>query len=148
LPAIKAALVSLAKPSPNPVVDQQADADADAPLELVSWSYHFQQGHYSFEHKHCFSYVLKNRSNKSIKLVEGTLRFTDLPGEQLILLRVMPDVHYPANTSTSATGIWDYNQFDGEQARLTSMNHDDIKATLIIQKVLFLDGTVWTANGS
>jgi hypothetical protein len=68
----------------------------DSPLELVSWKYQFKPGQYAYESRHLFSYVLKNRSGKPIKLVDGTLLFTDLLGEKLIAIKLNPDVKYPA----------------------------------------------------
>jgi hypothetical protein len=51
-----------------------------SPLELVSWQYQFKAGPYEILNEHHFTYVLKNHTEKAIKLVQGGITFTDLLG--------------------------------------------------------------------
>lgn len=78
----QANMATQATPTPQP----------DSPLELVSWKYQFLLGQYQYESQHLFTYVLKNRSDKPIKLIDGTLFFTDLLGEKLIAIQLTRDV--------------------------------------------------------
>lgn len=116
----------------------------NAPLELVSWQYHFSQGKYEYQNRHVFSYVLKNRTEKAIKLVEGTIVFSDLLGEKLIGIRLIPDVVVPAENTDWCQGEWEVNKFQPNEQRLGSLKHDDVKGTLTVQKVVFDDNTVWS----
>jgi hypothetical protein len=118
----------------------------NAPLELVSWQYQFKPGQYNYERRHLFSYILKNRSDKPIKLVEGTLVFTDLLGEKLMAIRLIPDLKCSTGGTASTSGEWEVNQFEPDQQRLAILSHDDIKATLTVQKVVFSDNTMWSAD--
>jgi hypothetical protein len=45
------------------------------------------------------------------------------------------------------SGVWDANSWDPAQMRLPGMNHEDVKAELTIDKVVFDDNTIWSANG-
>jgi len=129
-----------ATPMPSP--------QADSPLELVSWEYKFKAGQYSYENRHLFTYVLKNLSDKPIKLVDGTLLFTDLLGEKLISIKLDRDTKYPAGKTASSDGAWNVNTFDpsGGEARMATMIHDDVKATLVIRNVVFGDNSTWSAK--
>jgi hypothetical protein len=126
-----------AEPTPTP--------QTDSPLELVSWKYEFKDGRYNYEKRHLFSYILKNRSEKPIKLVEGTIVFTDLLGEKLMAIRLIPDVKCPAGGTAPTGGEWQVNEFEPNQQRLAILSHDDVKAALTVQKVVFSDNTVWSA---
>ena len=137
---LKGSLQTDATPAPKPT------PQIDAPLELVSWQYHYSPGKYEYQNRHVFSYVLKNRMERAIKLVEGTIVFTDLLGEKLMAIRLVPDVVVPAGNTDWCQGEWEVNQFEPNQQRLASLKHDDVKATLTIQKVVFSDNTVWSAD--
>jgi hypothetical protein len=135
---LKGSLQADATPEPTP--------QTNAPLELVSWQYHYSPGKYEYQNRHVFSYVLKNRMEKAIKLVEGTIVFTDLLGEKLMAIRLIPDVVVPAENTDWCQGDWEVNQFEPNQQRMASLKHDDVKATLTIQKVVFSDNTIWSAG--
>jgi hypothetical protein len=125
---LKGSLQTETTPVPTPT------PQANAPLELVSWQYHYSPGKYEYQNRHVFSYVLKNRTEKAIKLVEGTIVFSDLLGEKLIGIRLIPDVVVPAENTDWCQGEWGVNQFQPGEQRLSSLKHDDVKATLTIQK--------------
>jgi hypothetical protein len=132
-----------ATPQPTPA------AQADAPLELVKWSYEFKRGEYEFQNRHHFDYTLNNRTNKAIKLVEGGITFTDLLGEKLVAIRLDKDHKYLPGLPSSVDGEWKVNQFrESSELRMMDIAHDDVKVTLLIDKVVFSDNTVWSANDS
>jgi hypothetical protein len=137
---LKRSLQADTTPAPTP------SPQTNAPLELVNWQYQYRPGKYEYQNRHVFSYVLKNRMEKAIKLVEGTIVFTDLLGEKLMAIRLIPDVVVPAGNTDWCQGDWEVNQFEPNQQRLASLKHDDIKATLTIQKMVFSDNTIWSAD--
>jgi hypothetical protein len=139
---LKGSLQADTTPAPTPT------PQTNAPLELVNWQYHYSPGKYEYQNRHVFSYVLKNRMEKAIKLVEGTIVFTDLLGEKLLAIRLIPDVVVPAGNTDWCQGEWEVNQFEPNQQRLASLKHDDVKATLTIQKIVFSDNTVWSSDNS
>ena len=127
-----------ATPAPTP--------QSDSPLELVSWEYRFKEGQQSYENRHVFTYVLKNVSEKPIKLVHGTLLFTDLLGEKIVAVKLNPDVEYPQGQTASTSGEWEVSTLNPGERRMATMSHNDIKATLLIQGVAFDDDSTWTAG--
>jgi hypothetical protein len=127
-----------ATPAPTPQIN--------APLELVRWWYQLDRGQYEFQTKHEFTYVLKNRTAKAIKMVQGYITFSDPLGQKLMSIRLEEDKLYPSGDEASVTGNWDFNQFQSGEMRMSTVKHDDVKATLVIEKLLFTDGTTWSAN--
>lgn len=143
IPGVAMALKLAGSAHANTAAEPTPTPQSDSPLELVSWKYQFLVGQYQYQYEHLFTYVLKNRSDKPIKLVDGTLLFTDLLGEKLIAIQITRDVKYPAGGSTPTSGSWPVNQFEPGEARINKLKHDDIKATLVIRKVVFDDNSVW-----
>jgi hypothetical protein len=121
---------------------------SNSPLELVSWQYQFKPGQYAILNEHLFSYVLRNRSEKAIKLIAGGLTFSDLLGERLIAIKLLPDIKCAAGGTASSSGSWQAGMDDASASRLRTLSHDDIKATLTIQKVVFSDNTIWSSDNS
>lgn len=119
----------------------------NAPLEVVDWSYSFRNSQYDFEKAHLISYTLKNRTDKAIKLVQGSIVFRDLLDEKILQIRLLPDVLYPPKGSKDAKGAWKVNMFDTEQERMQTARHDDIKPELVIDKAVFEDNSIWSAEG-
>jgi hypothetical protein len=127
-----------ATPAPTP--------QPDSPLQLVSWEYRFKEGQQSYQSRHVFTYVLKNVSQKPIKLIHGTLLFTDLLGEKIISIKLNPDVEYPPGQAASSSGEWEVSSLNLGEGRMATMNHNDINATLLIQGVAFDDNSTWTTG--
>jgi hypothetical protein len=119
---------------------------SNSPLELVSWQYQFKPGQYAILNEHHFSYLLRNQSEKAIKLVEGVITFTDLLGEKLKAIRLLPDIKCAAGGTASSSGSWQASMGEASEERLRILSHDDIKATLTIQKVVFSDNTIWSSD--
>jgi len=135
---LREAVNALPSPSPTP--------QADAPLEITQWGYKFQDAKYDFDKRHLIHYTLKNRTQRAIKLVDGSLIFRDLLGEKMLTIRLEQDAFYPAGGSYETEGAWDVNPIEPEQMRLQRMDHDDIKPELVIRRVVFDDNTVWSAT--
>jgi hypothetical protein len=127
-----------ASPAPTP--------QDDAPLQLEDWSYQFKRGQYEFQSRHVFTYSLKNRTEKSIKLVDGGIVFRDRLGERIMSIKLLQDIRYPSGESQSATGGWSVNTFDASEQRIQAMSHDDVLPELHINKVVFDDNSIWSVE--
>lgn len=123
------------RPSPTPPLQ------TNSPLELVSWEAHLQRGQYSDYH-YRITLTVKNNSEKEIKLIDATVQFSDLLGAQIYGIKVTPDRHIQAGKTVTDTGEYRVNQFVPEQARLAQMKKEDVKATLVVSKLVFADNTV------
>lgn len=146
IPAVALALKLRGSAEQNTAATPTPSPQTDSPLELVSWQYQFKAGQYSYESRHLFTYVLKNLSDKPIKLVDGSLVFTDLLGEKLIAINLDRDVKYPAGKTSSTSGAWGFNTFNSGEGRMATMSHDDVKAMLVIRNVVFGDNSTWSAK--
>jgi hypothetical protein len=132
----KTSPLSLAKPPPA-----ASPAAEKAPLELVSWDYSLHQGEYS-QNYYAITLALKNNAPKDIKLIDASVLFSDLLGNQVYGIKVSPDHLIPAGKVISDKGQYSVNQFIAEQARMAQMKKEDIKATLIVRKLVFADNSV------
>jgi hypothetical protein len=113
---------------------------------LESWSYQFKRGQYEVQNRHVFTYSLKNRAGKGIKLVDGGVVFRDRLGEKIMSIKLLQDIRYPSRKSQSATGGSSTNAFDSSEQRIQTMNHDDVLPELEINKVVFEDNTIWSTE--
>jgi hypothetical protein len=111
------------------------------------WSYEFDDAQYDYEKKHVFTYALKNQTQKDIKLVDASIVFSDRLGNELMTIKVLPDVVYPPGTPVSTKGAWPTNSWKPEESRLRIMNREDVIPTLVVHRVVFADNTIWSAGG-
>jgi len=146
IPVVAFALKIRGSTEQNAATTPATTPQSGSPLELVGWDYRFKEGQQSYENRHVFNYVLKNVAAKPIKLIHGTLLFTDLLGEKIVAIKLNPDVEYPAGQTVSTSGEWDVSPLNPSERRMATMNHNDIKATLLVQGVAFDDNTTWTAG--
>ena len=112
-----------------------------SPLELVAWDAHLVRGEDSYN-KYEISLTLKNNSEKDMKFINATVRFADLLGSRIYDIKINPDHLIPAGQSITDTGQYSINQLIPEQARLAQMKKEEVKATLVVLKVVFTDNSI------
>ena len=112
-----------------------------SPLELVAWDTHLVRGEDSYD-KYDISLTLKNNSDKDIKFIDATVQFADLLRSHIYDIKVNPDHLIPAGQSITDTGQYPINQLMPEQARLGQMKKEDVKATLVVSKLVFTDNSI------
>jgi len=112
-----------------------------SPLELAAWDARLVRGEDSY-YKYEISLTLKNNSDKDIKFIDATVQFADLPGSHIYDIKINPDHLLPAGQSITATGQYPINQLMPEQARLAQMKKEDVKATLVVSKLVFTDNSI------
>jgi hypothetical protein len=112
-----------------------------SPLELVAWDGHLVRGEDSY-YKYNISLTLKNNSDKDIRFIDATVQFADLLGSHIYDIKVNPDHLIPAGQSITDTGQYPINQLMPEQARLGQMKKEDVKATLVVSKLVFTDNSI------
>lgn len=111
-----------------------------SPLVLGTWDYRFVRGQFSPEYQITLS--LTNTGTKEIKLIDGTIQFSDLLGNHLYGIRITPDQRIAAGKTSTDKGSYSINQFITEQTRMASMKKEDVQATLIVRKLVFADNTI------
>jgi hypothetical protein len=134
-------------PRPQPQSLSVSTACEDGPLELVSTSRNSSKagadvGAPGSEIE--ISYTIKNTSSKAIKLTHAAIEFRDLLDAPLYKIAVEEDKMYPANQTTSSTGTYRTAWGDTRgTVRLLSLSPADIKAVLVVDAVMFEDGSAW-----
>jgi len=113
---------------------------AKSPLELVAWDARLVRGEDSY-YKYEISLTLKNNSDKDVKFIDATVQFADLLGSHMYDVKVNPDHLVTAGQSITDTGQYPINQLMPEQARLGQMKKEDVKATLVVSKIVFTDNS-------
>src|SRR5262245_11621862 len=112
-----------------------------SPLELVAWDAHLVRGEDSYD-RYEISLTIKNNSDKDIKFMDATVQFADLRGSRMYDIKINPDHLVPAGQSVTDIGRYPINQLMPEEARLAQIKKDDVKATLIVSKVVFTDNSI------
>ncbi len=69
-----------------------APAPVSTRLSVTKWSAAFHPAEYRFEEYWRLAYTVKNDYEKTVKLIDGTLEFSDLFGEEIYGVRLVPDV--------------------------------------------------------
>lgn len=115
-------------------------SEGNSPLQLVSWDYRLVSGRYSDEYE--ITLNLKNNGQKEIKLIEGSLAFSDLLGASLYRIQVDPDQRIGVGKIVMNKGRYDINQFISQQSRMAQMKKEDVQAVLVIRKLVFTDNTI------
>jgi hypothetical protein len=134
-------------PTPHPKSLSVSTASEDGPLELVSTSRNASKagsdaGAPGSEIE--ISYTIKNTTSKAIKLTHAAIEFRDLLDAPLYKIAVEEDKLYPANETTSLTGTYRTAWGDTRgTVRLLSLSPADIKAVLVVDAVMFEDGSAW-----
>jgi hypothetical protein len=135
-----------AAPTPQPQSVAVSTENADGPLELVSIFRESLKAGTDVSASGSgieISYNIKNTTPKAIKLTHAAIEFRDLLDAPLLKIAVEEDKLYPANETTYLTGtyrvVWDTRG----GGRLLSLSPADIKAVLIVDAVMFEDGSAW-----
>jgi hypothetical protein len=145
IPAIALALKLKSNPLATESASPQSTPQKDVPIELVDWSY--QAGVTSFDQPYYkITLKLRNKTENRIKLIDGTIRFADLLDQNLFAIRIPPDLKYAPGATVTDAGDYQANKFIPEQLRMRKMDKSDVKAVLIVRKVVFDDKTVWNTD--
>ena len=109
-------------------------------IDLVTWDSHMRKGDFSNFYR--ITYVLKNNYEKPIKVIDGSLQFTDLLGEVIYTIRLTKDAYIGPGKQVSSTGDYGINQFLPGQDRMGGMPKTDIIPKIVVRSVVFGDNTI------
>ena len=127
--------------SPSNTASPTPALTTKSPLELAAWDARLVRAEDSY-YKYEISLTLKNNSDKDIKFIDAAVQFADLLGSHIYDIKVNPDHLITAGQSITDTGQYPINQLMPEQARLGQMKKEDVKAKLIVSKVVFADNSI------
>jgi hypothetical protein len=86
----------------------------------------------------------KNLSDKDIRAFDGSIIFTDLLDNKILVSGVAINEVVKAGAALKWAGAIKYNQFIDDQQRLRNEAQENLKIVFVTKKVLFADGTVKT----
>ncbi|GEM_PF-1153706 len=132
-------------PSSTPVVPTPPTASgavvmAPQQLTLVTWSFRYVP--IKFDTYYALDVELHNGFTKKITEVEARIDFRDLLGELLYSITVTSNLDLPAGQTMTDQGNRRNKRLLGRGHQLVGLEMKDLKAELIVSKLVFDDGTV------
>jgi len=134
---------SPAAPSPVlsiPLTASGPEVPASQQLTLVTWSFRYVP--IKFNTYYALDVELHNGFTKKITEVEARIDFRDLLGELLYSITITPNLDLPAGQTMTDQGNRRNKRLLGRGHQLVGMEMKDLKAELIVSKLVFDDGTV------
>lgn len=112
-------------------------------LILKSWSFRAQQ--VKFETYYALDIELLNNFDKPIKEIDARVSFKNLLGGHLYSITLNPDSNIPAGgTILDQGGIRDNSRLISNWHQLRKINPQDVKAELVVRKIVFADNSVFS----
>ena len=122
------------------------DATGDDYFELVSWSVSERK----YDDYGTFLRIkvdYKNKSDKEISIVDGSIVINDKLGEHIVQLAIENDLNLQPNQVFSQEVTWDPSlQWSGDGSRLLTIQEKFLDISFDIKKILFEDGTIKQFN--
>lgn len=88
-----------------------------------------------------YGFAIENKSDKPIRAIKGTLRFTDLFDDEISSIRFTYDDPVGAGEIAKWNAQTDYNQFDSDDSKLKNKDLEDLKVVWEPIKIIFEDGS-------
>ncbi len=109
-------------------------------LLLKSWSLRPQP--VKFETYYALDIELLNNFDKAIKELDARVNFKNLLGGHLYSINLSPDSNIPAGGSLLDQGGRDNSRLLSHWHQMTKTNPQDVKAELVVRKIVFSDNSV------
>lgn len=87
------------------------------------------------------SLLLRNKLKKDIKAFSGTVKFADQFGDTIQSVKLKCEDWIPVDGTATWTGSVSYNQFMDADRKLRAAKAKDLKTTLVVHKVIYVDGS-------
>ena len=88
-----------------------------------------------------YGFAIENKSDKPIRAIKGTLRFTDLFDDEISSIRFTYDDPVGVGEVAKWNAQTDYNQFDSDDSKLKNKDLEDLKVVWEPIKIIFEDGS-------
>lgn len=130
-------------PLPQPTSPATSDETAGAvQLTLTHWT--FRPVMIKFDTYYALDVELHNDFNKSIKEVEARVNFRDLRGDLFYSITISPSLEIPGGGGVTDEGNRRNKRLLGRGHQMVTMKIENIKAELVVEKVVFDDGSILT----
>ncbi len=111
-------------------------------LTLTHWT--FRPVMIKFDTYYALDVELHNDFNKAIKEVEARVNFRDLRGDLFYSITISPNLEISAGGGMTDEGNRRNKRLLGRGHQMVTMKIENIKAELVVEKVVFDDGSILT----
>ena len=111
-------------------------------LTLTRWA--FRPVMIKFDTYYAVDVELHNGFNKAIREVEARIDFRDLRGDLFYSITISPNLDIPASSTVTDEGNRRNKRLLGRGHQMVTMKIENIKAELVVEKVVFDDGSILT----
>lgn len=112
-------------------------------LSVTKW--YFRVEKVKFNTYYALDIELTNHFEKGIKEIDARVRFSDLLGGLLYTVTLGKQVQLAPGQTLVDKGMQANQRLIAEQHPLKRMNEQDVKAELMVRRIVFEDDTVWDA---
>jgi uncharacterized coiled-coil protein SlyX len=120
-----------------------ANVTDDLQLRVTKW--YFRTEKVKFNTYYALDIELTNHFEKGIKEIDARVRFSDLLGGLLYTVTLGKQLQLAAGQMLVDKGTQINQRLIAEQHPLKRMNERDVKAELMVRRIVFEDDTVWDA---
>ena len=121
-----------------------AKMNAASVVTIYGYNYHkADSNNYEFQDYHIFKYAVKNKSSKEIKAIKFHFNIYNSLGDELgsgYEMSLTNDKIQP-NSTFQNNMMFDANSYNSDDNKLGSSKFEDIKFEIIVDKIVFSDGT-------
>lgn len=121
-----------------------AKMNAATVVSIYGYNFHkADSNNYEFQDYHVFKYAVKNKSSKEIKAVKFHFNIYNSLGDELGKGYEMSltDDRIQPNSTYQNNMMFDANSYSSDDNKLASSNFEDLKIEIVVDKIVFSDGT-------
>ena len=126
--------------------EAEKSAKMNAATVVTIYGYNFHKAdsnNYEFQDYHIFKYAVKNKSSKEIKALKFHFNIYNSLGDEVGKGYEMSltDDRIQPNSNYENSMMFDANSYSSEDNKLASANFEDLKFDIVVDKIVFSDGT-------
>ena len=106
----------------------------------------YSKGEYGFFEKITYRFVFKNKTQKDIAGVKGSITFYDIFDEKISSISLKYDEGIKAGQTKTYNAQTDYNSFESEDVKLKNTSLDKLKVIWEPEQLIFSDGEKLTLD--
>ncbi len=109
-------------------------------LSVDKWQ--FREVQVKFNTYYALDLVLHNSYDKTIRDIDGRVKFKNLLGRHLYSVSITENLQIPANETVTDEGTQDTGRLLGRGHQMLHVNAEEVMTELAIRKIVFEDGSI------
>jgi hypothetical protein len=113
-------------------------------VSIYGYNFHkADSNNFEFQDYHIFKYAVKNKSSKEIKAIKFHFNIYNSLGDELGKGYEMSltDDRIQPNSTFQNSMMFEANSYNSDDNRIASSNFEDLKFEIVVDKIVFSDGT-------